>query len=72
MTISDEAVEAAAKVMANTNGEGWIFEPPIMDGVTRSATAPEVYLREARAALEAAAPFIIEANEECCCGVCGL
>ena len=25
-----------------------------------------------RAALEAAAPHILEANEECCCGNCGL
>lgn len=55
MNIAQEAVEAAAKAIAKSNGEGWLFEPPIIDGVMRSADkSMESYRRDARAALEAA------------------
>ena len=55
MTPTHEAIHAAAKTMAGFNNEAWLFEPPLMDGVTRSAEqSAESYLREAQTVLEAA------------------
>jgi hypothetical protein len=57
MVIPDEAVEAATKVV-------W----EMADALQSHEYAAEI----ARLALEAATPHILEANEECCCGNCGL
>lgn len=39
--------------LAKLDGEGWVFEPPIMDGVTREGHAPEVWQRRADTLLAA-------------------
>lgn len=39
--------------LAKLDGEGWVFEPPIMDGFTREGHAPEVWQRRADAILTA-------------------
>lgn len=54
MAIPYEAVHAAAKTLAGFEGEAWVFEPPKMDGITRSGTDASVYLRRAEAVLQAA------------------
>ncbi len=53
-TIPYEAIHAAAKTLAGFEGDAWVFEPPKMDGITRSGTDESVYLRRAEAVLEAA------------------
>jgi len=58
MTIAKEAVHAAARILAELNGDAWVFEQPKMDGVARSGTSPSVYLRQAEEVLEAAAPHL--------------
>lgn len=55
MNITDGKIYAAAKTLAGFNGDAWVFEPPQMDGITRSGTDASVYLRQAEATLAAAA-----------------
>lgn len=64
MSVSDEAVDAAAK---------GAFQRTHPHGNWRLAVTPmrDRYLAEARAALEAAAPYMA-ADDSCCCGTCGL
>lgn len=54
MTISNEAVEAAAKVFYQDGWEG----PPFWESLDADDPSRIEYLATARAALEAAAPFI--------------
>lgn len=54
-TISADAQFAVAKVLAEREGDGWVFEPPKMDGVTRSGTSSQVYLELAQKVLIVAA-----------------
>jgi len=68
MTITESDIYAAAKHLATCEGDGWVFEPPKMDGVTRSGTAKEVYLRIAEgtlAAVEASRANSTPPQEEC-------
>jgi hypothetical protein len=51
MEITQGKIWAAAKTLAGFNGDAWVFEPPKMDGITRSGTDQSVYLREAEAIL---------------------
>ena len=67
MNVSDEAVEAAAFALyldANPESETQWFD--------LSFHEQDELIRRARPILEAAAPHLLEANEECCCGTCGL
>lgn len=56
---NDPRILPIARALARFEREEWIFDPPILDGQTREATAPEVYIRRATqviAAIEAVLP----------------
>jgi len=63
MNLSLEAIHAAAKTLAGFNGEAWQFEPPRMDGVTRTGTHASVYFRQAEEVLGAAREAELHARE---------
>lgn len=64
MSIPDEAVEAAARAAAkDEDASNWDDEHQYY----RNG-----WLNRMQVALEAAAPHLMAANEECCCGNCGL
>lgn len=68
--IPDDAVEAAAKASwERVNSEPWGCTAN--EDLRRHIDQRE-YLEDARVMLEAAAPHLLEANESCCCGTCGL